>query len=92
MTAIVNIDLNSVGRWADKQRLVYTEYSDLARNPQVVEFIEQQVTELMSQIPAYARVKKFSILHKQFTADDGELVPFENEFGWDRSIKFISTW
>lgn len=73
MTAIVNIDLNSVGRWADKQRLVYTEYSDLARNPQVVEFIEQQVTELMSQIPAYARVKKFSILHKQFTADDGEL-------------------
>ena len=27
----------------------------------------------MSQIPAYARVKKFSILHKQFTADDGEL-------------------
>lgn len=73
MTAIVNIDLSSVGRWADKQRLVYTEYSDLARNPQVVEFIEQQVTELMSQIPAYARVKKFSILHKQFTADDGEL-------------------
>ncbi|MEI4769750.1 AMP-binding protein [Psychrobacillus sp. FJAT-51614] len=73
MTAIVNIDLSSVGRWADKQRIVYTEYSDLARNPQVVEFIEQQVTEIMGQIPAYARVKKFSILHKQFTADDGEL-------------------
>ncbi|MFJ8066633.1 AMP-binding protein [Psychrobacillus sp. NPDC096426] len=73
MTAILNIDLNSVGRWADKNRIVYTEYSDLARNAQVVEFIEQQVTGLMGQIPAYARVKKFTILHKQFTADDAEL-------------------
>jgi long-chain acyl-CoA synthetase len=73
MTAILNIDLKSVGRWADKKRIVYTEYSDLSRHPQVVDFIEQQVTELLNQIPSYARVKKFSILHKQFTADDGEL-------------------
>lgn len=73
VTAILNIDLNSVGRWADKQRIIYTEYSDLARNPQVIKFIEQQVTGLMDQVPPYARVKKFSILHKQFTADDGEL-------------------
>ena len=73
VTAILNIDLNSVGRWADKQRIVYTEYSDLARNPKVIKFIEQQVTGLMDQVPPYARVKKFSILHKQFTADDGEL-------------------
>lgn len=73
ITAILNIDLNSVGRWADKNRIVYTEYSDLARDPQVIEFIEQQVAGLMNQLPSYARVKKFSILHKQFTADDGEL-------------------
>ena len=73
VTAILNIDLNSVGRWADKQRIIYTEYSDLARNPKVIKFIEQQVTGLMDQVPPYARVKKFSILHKQFTADDGEL-------------------
>lgn len=73
MTAILNVDLNSVGRWADKNRVVYTEYSDLSRHPQVVDLIEQQVTELMNLVPPYARVKKFSILHKQFTGDDGEL-------------------
>ena len=73
MTAILNVDMNSVGRWADKKRILYTEYSDLSRNPQVIEFIEQEVTELMGQVPHYARVKKFAILHKQFNADDGEL-------------------
>ena len=73
MTAILNIDMNSVGRWADKNRILYTEYSDLSRNPKVVELIEQQVEQLMSKLPPQNRVKKFSILHKQFTADQGEL-------------------
>jgi len=73
MTAILNIDMNSVGRWADKNRILYTEYSDLSRNPKVVELIEQQVEQLMSKLSPQNRVKKFSILHKQFTADQGEL-------------------
>jgi len=73
MTAILNVDMNSVGRWADKKRIIYTEYSDLSRNPQVIEFIGQEVTELMGQVPSYARVKNFTILHKQFNADDGEM-------------------
>ena len=65
--------MNSVGRWADKNRILYTEYSDLSRNPKVVELIEQQVEQLMSKLSLQNRVKKFSILHKQFTADQGEL-------------------
>ncbi|MFS0576983.1 AMP-binding protein [Sporosarcina sp. 179-K 3D1 HS] len=73
MTAILNVDLNSVGRWADKNRIIYTEYSDLSRHPQVVEFIEREVTKLMSNVPPEARVRKFAILHKQFNANDGEL-------------------
>ena len=73
MTAIVNIDLSNVGRWADKNRIIYTEYSDLSRNPKVTELIEQEVIKLMGQLPSHMRIKKFSILHKQFTADQGEL-------------------
>lgn len=73
MTAILNVDMNSIGRWADKNRIIYTEYSDLSRHPQVVKFIEQEVNELMSKVPPEARVKKFAVLHKQFTANDGEL-------------------
>ena len=73
LTAIVNIDLSSVGRWADKNRIVYTEFSDLSKNKKVIELIEQEVTKLIEQLPPHMRVKKFSILHKQFTADQGEL-------------------
>ena len=73
LTAIINIDLSSVGRWADKNRIVYTEFSDLSKNEKVIALIEQEVTKLIEQLPPHMRVKKFSVLHKQFTADRGEL-------------------
>ncbi|MCZ2257361.1 AMP-binding protein [Sporosarcina sp. G11-34] len=73
LTAILNIDMNNVGRWADKKRIIYTTYSELARDAEVIEFIEEEVAKLMSQLPEKARIKKFAILHKQFNANDGEL-------------------
>lgn len=73
ITSIINIDMSSVGRWADKNRILYTEYSDLSRNPEVLALIEQEIEKLMNKLEPHNRVKKFSILHKQFTADQGEL-------------------
>ena len=73
ITAILNIDMNIVGRWADKNRIVYTSYSELSRNTDVVKFIEAEVSQLMSHLPEWSRVKKFVLLPKQFNANDGEL-------------------
>lgn len=73
MIAMLNIDMNSVGRWADKNRINYTAYSDLSRHPEVIEFIEEEAIKSMKDLPNHARVKKFIILHKQLNADDGEL-------------------
>ena len=73
VTAIINMDWISMGRWADKKKITYTEYAELARHGQVIKFLEQQVSLLMNELPAFARVKKFTLLHKPFSVDDGEL-------------------
>lgn len=73
LTGILNIDITSVGRWADREQLVYTSYSDLSRNKKVVELIKAEVRKSMEDSPSYARVKRFVVLHHQFNADDGEL-------------------
>lgn len=73
LTALININMSTVGRWADKNRIVYTEYSDLSVNNKVTELIEQEVKNLMDELPPNERVKKFTILHKQFSANEGEL-------------------
>lgn len=73
LTALLNIDMNSVGRWAEKHQIVYTTYSDLSRKQEVIELIEKEVIELMKQLPQHSRVKKFVIMHKQLNANDEEL-------------------
>lgn len=73
LSAILNIDMNSVGKWADKNRIVYTNYSDLSRHPEVIQFIEKEVRHATAQLPAEVALSKFVILPKQLSADDNEL-------------------
>lgn len=73
LSALINIDMTTVGRWAAKERIVYTEFSDLSVNNRVIELIQQEVKRLMEELPPQERVKRFIILHKQFSADAGEL-------------------
>lgn len=73
ITAMLNIDMTSVGRWADRKQIVYTAYSDLSRNEKVIHLIEDEVKRLMHELPEFARVRRFVILHQQFSANNGEL-------------------
>jgi long-chain acyl-CoA synthetase len=73
VVAIINIDMANVGRWAEKNQLVYTTYSDLSAKPEVIQLIQEQVNEINKTLPEKARVKKFVLLYKELDADDEEL-------------------
>lgn len=73
LVAMINIDMANVGRWAEKNQIVYTTYSDLATKMEVINLIEKEVTSLMKDLPEEIRVKKFVILHKELDADYHEL-------------------
>ncbi|ALG68382.1 AMP-dependent synthetase/ligase [Beggiatoa leptomitoformis] len=77
-TAFINIDLGSVGNWAERRNLAYTGYNDLAGQSAVYDLIEkciEQVNFDLSKEPhlAGSQIKRFLILHKELDADDGEL-------------------
>lgn len=73
LVAMINIDMANVGRWAEKNQLVYTTYSDLSMKREVIELIEKEVVFIMKQLPETMRVKKVVILNKELDADDHEL-------------------
>lgn len=73
IVAMINIDSNNVGRWAGKNQLVYTSYSELASLPEVIELIEKEISSIMINIPEYSRVKKFVLLYKELTKTQQEL-------------------
>jgi long-chain acyl-CoA synthetase len=78
VTMMVNIDLVSVGNWAERNNVSYASYQELAAHPQVYEIVRARVDELnkaLAEEPqmASSQVRRFLILHKELDADDGEL-------------------
>lgn len=73
VTALINIDFENVGRWAEKQGIPYTTFVDLSQKPEVYELIRQDVARVNRALPPAACIRKFVLLHKEFDADEGEL-------------------
>jgi long-chain acyl-CoA synthetase len=77
-TAMINIDVQAVGDWAERRSIPYSGYTDLAAKPQVVELIRDCVEKVNSDLAADpklagSQIHRFVILHKELDADDGEL-------------------
>lgn len=77
-TAMINIDLNSVSNWAERNNVVYASYQELADNPDVYEMIRRRIMEMNTELAKEERMKgsqiqRFLVLHKELDADDGEL-------------------
>ncbi|MEP4030220.1 AMP-binding protein [Roseibium polysiphoniae] len=74
----INIDLISVGSWAERNNVNYASYQELAAHPDVYEMIESHVDQVNRDLAsepmmAGAQIQRFLILHKELDADDGEL-------------------
>ena len=78
VTVFINIDLTSVGSWAERNDIVFASYQELAAHRQVYAMIEKRVDELNTSLAAEpmvagSQIRRFLILHKELDADDGEL-------------------
>jgi len=76
--AFVNIDLGSVGNWAERRGLAYSGYTDLAAKPEVYELIRECVEQVNAELAtepglADSQISRFLVLHKELDPDDDEL-------------------
>ncbi len=97
VTMFVNIDLVSVGSWAERNNVIYASYQELAAHPEVYKSIEARIDELNKSLAkeprmAASQIKRFLVLHKELDADDGELTRTQKvrrSFIADRYSPFI---
>jgi len=78
VSALINIDLTSVGNWAERRNLAYTSYGDLAQKPEVYDLIRQEVVRvnrslLDDEALRGAQIRRFLLLHKELDPDDQEI-------------------
>jgi len=75
---MLNIELASVGAWAERNGVSYASYQELAGHERVAKLIKKHVdavNKALSLEPAMAgaQIKRFLILPKELDPDDGEL-------------------
>ncbi|WP_088342602.1 MULTISPECIES: long-chain fatty acid--CoA ligase [Rhodomicrobium] len=73
LAAMICIRFSIVSKWAEKKRIAFTTYSDLASRPEVYELLRKEVETVNASLPAAQRIAKFILLYKELDADDGEL-------------------
>jgi long-chain acyl-CoA synthetase len=74
----INIDMGSVGNWAERRAIPYSGYTDLAGKPQVCELIRECVEKVNAELAredtlAGSQIQRFLVLHKELDPDDDEL-------------------
>jgi len=71
--AMVNIDMENVGKWAERRQIAYTTYTDLAQKPEVYDLIAEEVERVNRDLPDGTRINKYVLLHKELDPDDEEV-------------------
>ena len=78
VSAMVNIDLDSLENWAERKGIAYTGYQDLSQKPETYELIHGEIRRINRSLAADAelagaQIRRFLILNKELDADDGEI-------------------
>ncbi|HET8726714.1 MAG TPA: long-chain fatty acid--CoA ligase [Alphaproteobacteria bacterium] len=73
LAAMICIRFPIVSKWAEKNRIAFTTYTDLASRPEVYDLLRHEVEQVNASLPEAQRIAKFLLLYKELDADDGEL-------------------
>lgn len=73
VTALIGIELDTVGNWASRRGLAYTTYADLSAKDEVRRLIDEVVQSANAELAQVERIKRFSLIGKELDHEDGEL-------------------
>ncbi|HEX6340064.1 AMP-dependent synthetase/ligase [Umezawaea sp.] len=74
LVALITLDPEELLPWAEKQGIV-GGYADLVRHPDVVTLVQGIVDEANSHFVKDSQIRRFAILDRDLSQEDGELTP-----------------
>jgi len=73
LAAMICIRYSIISKWAEKSRIAFTTYTDLASRSEVYALLHKEVAAVNATLPPAQRISRFLLLYKELDADDGEL-------------------
>lgn len=75
LVALLTLDSDYVRLWAKDHGLGPASLEDLVRDPKLIEVMDAEVEAVNAKLDPFSTVKKFRLLPREFTIQDGELTP-----------------
>ncbi|MBX9466047.1 MAG: AMP-binding protein [Aquamicrobium sp.] len=73
VSALIQIDYETVGKWAEEEKIAYTNFRNLAENPAVRDLIDREIAEANAQLAQVSHIRRFHLLAKELDHDDDEV-------------------
>lgn len=73
VSALIQLEFDTVGKWAESRRIAFTHFRSLAESAQVRELVQQEVARANAGLAPVAQIKRFHLLTKELDHDDGEV-------------------
>jgi len=75
VTALVTLDAEAIADWAKENGMPPTSYAELVSSPEVRVLVKGYIDQLNAQVNHWEEIKKFIILDKDLSVEDGDLTP-----------------
>jgi long-chain acyl-CoA synthetase len=73
VAALIQVDYETTGKWAEAKRLAFTHFRSLVELPEVRELVRAEVEQGNGRLAQVAQIKNFHLLTKELDHDDGEV-------------------
>ena len=75
VSALVTLDEEAIAPWAEANGLGGKSYTEIVSSPQARDMVQSYVDQLNADLNRWEQIKKFTILGRDLTIEDGELTP-----------------
>lgn len=73
VAALVNINSEVVGQWAEDRNIVYSNFANLSQNREIIDRILEEIANVNRLLPPDSRIVRFANFPKELDPDEGEL-------------------
>ncbi|MBY0471144.1 long-chain fatty acid--CoA ligase [bacterium] len=75
LTALITLDREKVIQYANEDQILFSEYDQLLKHSKILHLVQKTVDEINSHLAPFEAIRKFKLLPKEFSIEDGELTP-----------------
>lgn len=75
LSALIVPDYEALKEYADAHRIQYANLDELVKMKQIYELLENDLSQFQKKLANYERVRKFTILDKPLSIENGEITP-----------------